>query len=162
MTQVLVVCHSVTGHTRALAEAVVEGARSLEGVTCRLLAAAEVTNDDLLAADGIIVGSPTYFGQMAAEAKRMFDASNSIYGRLEGKVGAAFTTVGAAGSGHETTNLSVIVAMLVSGMVVPGFATGPTPCFGAFSVGRPTERELRAARHMGERVAALAARLSSA
>jgi len=47
-------------------------------------------------------------------------------------------------------------------MVVPGFATGPTPCFGAFSVGRPTERELRAARHMGERVAALATRLSSA
>lgn len=162
MTQVLVICHSVTGHTRTLAEAVVEGARSVEGVTCRLLAAGEVTNDDLLAADAIIVGSPTYFGQMAAEVKRMFDASNAIYGRLEGKVGAAFTTVGAAGSGHETTNLSVITAMLVSGMIVPGFATGPTPCFGAFAVGRPTERELRSARYMGTRVAALAARLSAA
>jgi NAD(P)H dehydrogenase (quinone) len=162
MTNVLVVVHSVTGHTRALADGVIEGARSVEGVSCRLLAAAEVTNDDLLAADAIIVGSPTYFGQMAADVKHMFDASNSIYGRLESKVGAAFTTVGAAGSGHETTNLSIITAMLVSGMVVPGFASGPTPCFGAFSVGMPTERELRSARHMGERVATLAARLSSA
>lgn len=158
--EVLIIVHSVTGHTRMLADAVVEGALSVEGATCRVLAAGEVTNDDLLAADAIIVGSPTYFGQMAAEVKRMFDASNAIYGRLEGKVGAAFTTVGSAGSGHETTNLSIITAMLVSGMIVPGFASGPTPAFGAFAVGRPTERELRAARHMGERVAAVTARLA--
>lgn len=160
MTHVLVVYHSVTGHTRALAEAVVEGVRAVEGVTCRLLPVAEATNDDLVAADAIIVGSPTYFGQMAAEVKRLFDVSNAIYGQLEGKVGAAFTTVGAAGSGHETTNLSIVVAMLISGMVVPGFATGPTPCFGAFAVGAPGEREVRAARHMGARVAAVAARLA--
>lgn len=161
MTRILVIYHSVTGHTQALAEAVLEGAQSVAGASCRLMPVADVTNDDLLAADGIIVGSPTYFGQMAAEIKRMFDLSNAIYGQLEGKVGAAFTTVGAAGSGHETTNLSIVAAMLVSGLVVPGFATGPTPCFGAFSVGRPTDKELRAARHMGARVAALAARLSS-
>ena len=92
MTRVLVVYHSVTGHTRALAEAVAEGARSVEGIDCRLLPVGEVSNDDLLAADAIIVGSPTYFGQMASEVKRMFDASNAIYGRLEGRVGAAATT----------------------------------------------------------------------
>jgi NAD(P)H dehydrogenase (quinone) len=99
---------------------------------------------------------------MAAEVKRMFDASNAIYGQLEGKVGAAFTTVGAAGCGHETTNLSIISAMLIAGMVVTGFASGPTPCYGPFTVGRPTAKEMRAARHMGARVTMLASRLSAA
>src|SRR5690606_22942399 len=94
---------------------------------------AETTNEDWLAADGVIVGSPTYFGQMAADVKRMFDDLERVYGDLEGKVGAAFTTSGGAGCGHELTNMSIITAMLVSGMVVQGTTKGPH--FGPFAVG---------------------------
>ena len=113
MTQVLVTYFSSTGNTKALAEAVVEGVQSVAGVECVLKTVPQTTNDDWLAADGIIVGSPTYFGQMASRVKQMFDVTAKIYGELEGKVGAAFTTSGGAGCGHEMTNMSIITAMLV-------------------------------------------------
>ena len=159
MTRVMVTYFSVTGHTKALADAVVEGVRSVGGVTCEYKPVGEVTNADLIAADGIIVGSPTYFGQMAAEVKKMFDVSNDIYGQLQGKVGAAFTTVGSPGCGHETTNLSIITAMLVAGLIVPGSTTGPT--FGPFAVGQPKEKDLAQAKKLGVRIATLAGKLAS-
>lgn len=158
MTRVLVAYFSVTGNTKALADAVVRGVRSVEGIECQYKPVIEVTNDDLIAADGIIVGSPTYFGQMAAEVKRVFDVSNEIYGQLEGKVGGAFTTVGAAGCGHETTNMSIITAMMVAGMVIQGSTKGPH--FGPFAVGQPNEKDLARAENFGLRVAKLARRLS--
>lgn len=158
MARVLVTHFSVTGHTAALAAAVAEGVRNVPGVECQELPVDAVSNGDLLAADGIIVGSPTYFGQMAAEVKRLFDLSNEIYGQLEGKVGAAFTTVGGAGCGHEATNLSIIVAMLVAGMLVVGDTEGP--CFGPFAVGQPNPQDLAHARRVGRKVAELALRLA--
>lgn len=153
MARVLVTYFSVTGHTKAMADAVVRGVQSVEGVDCECKPVTEVTNDDLIAADGIIVGSPTYFGQMAADVKRMFDISNEIYGELDGKVGAAFTTAGAAGCGHETTNMSIITSMFIAGMIVPGTTTGP--CFGPFAIGQPGEKELAQAENLGARVASL-------
>ena len=157
MAKMLVAYFSATGHTKAMADAVVQGVRSVEGVECEYKPVTEVTNDDLIAADGIVVGSPTYFGQMAAEVKKMFDISNAIYGKLDGKVGAAFTTAGAAGCGHETTNLSIITSMFIAGMVVPGTTTGP--CFGPFAIGQPGERELAQAQNLGIRVATLTKKL---
>jgi NAD(P)H dehydrogenase (quinone) len=153
MIRVLVTYMSITGNTRALATAVVEGVRSVAGVECIVQSVGEVTNADWLDADGIIVGSPTYFGQMAAEVKAVVDATEEVYGQLEGKVGGAFTTSGCAGCGHELTNMSIITAMLVSGMVVAGTTKGPH--FGPFAVGKPGDKELDDARAMGARVAAL-------
>jgi NAD(P)H dehydrogenase (quinone) len=127
MTQVLVTYFSATGNTKMMAKAVVEGVRSVEGVECVLKTAGQTTNEDWLAADGIIVGSPTYFGQMASKVKRMFDITERVYGQLEGKVGAAFTTSGGAGCGHELTNMSIITAMLVSGMIVQGTTGAKRP-----------------------------------
>lgn len=157
MTRVLVTYFSSTGNTKAMAEAAAEGVRSVEGVECVLKTVPQTTNDDWLAADGIIVGSPTYFGQMASRVKQMFDVTAKIYGQLEGKVGAAFTTSGGAGCGHETTNVSIITAMLVAGMVVQGTTQGPH--FGPFAVGAPGAAALQQAHEMGVRVAALAKRL---
>ena len=157
MTQVLVTYFSSTGNTKAMAEAVAEGVRSVAGVACVLKTVPQTTNDDWLAADGIIVGSPTYFGQMASRVKQMFDVTEKIYGKLEGKVGGVFTTSGGAGCGHETTNMSIITAMLVAGMVVQGTTQGPH--FGPFAVGAPDEKALRQAREMGVRVATLAKKL---
>jgi NAD(P)H dehydrogenase (quinone) len=157
MAQVLVNYFSATGNTKLMAEAVVEGVNSVEGVECILKPVSEVTNDDWLAADGIIVGSPTYFGQMASRIKRNFDITEKIYGQLEGKVGAAFTTAGGAGCGHELTNMSIITAMLVAGMVVPGTTKGPH--FGPFAVGKPGDKDLQDARALGARVAQLTHKL---
>ncbi len=159
MVQVLVAYFSVTGHTEAMAEAVAEGVRSVsDDVVCVYKPMAEVTNEDLLAADGIIMGSPTYFGQMAAEVKKVFDVSERVYDGLAGKVGGAFTTSGGAGCGHELTNMSIITAMLVSGMIVQGTTKGPH--FGPFAVGEPNEKDLAHARDLGMRVTELAKRLT--
>ena len=158
MVRVLVVYFSATGNTKRMAEAVLEGASSVETAECLLKPVDQVTNDDWLAADAIIVGSPTYFGQMASRIKRMFDITEQVYGQLEGKVGAAFTTAGGAGCGHELTNMSIITAMLVSGMIVPGTTKGPH--FGPFAVGDPQEIDLQAARALGVRVAELAQALA--
>ena len=157
MTQILVTCFSVTGNTQAMAEAVVEGVRSVKGVECVFKPVAEVSNDDMVAADGIIVGSPTYFGQMAAEVKELFDITEQVYGKLEAKVGAAFTTSGGAGCGHELTNMSIITAMLVAGMIVPGTTKGPH--FGPFAVGKPEDKQIEQARDLGVRVAELTKKL---
>lgn len=157
MARVLVIYFSVTGNTKTLADAVVNGVTSVAGTECILMPAADVTNQDWVAADAIIVGSPTYFGQMAAEVKHIIDATAEVYGSLEGKVGAAFTTAGGAGCGHELTNMSIITALLVSGMVVQGTTQGPH--FGPFAVGKPTAKDLERAEALGVRVANLAMKL---
>jgi len=94
---------------------------------------------------------------MAAEVKKVIDLTERIYGKLEGKVGAAFTTSGGAGCGHETTNLSILTGMMVAGMVVAGTTRGPH--FGPFAVGKPSESDLRKARDMGARIASLTLKL---
>ena len=157
MIRILVTYMSITGNTRAMAAAVAEGVRSLPDVECIVKPVAEIGNADWVDADGIIVGSPTYFGQMSAEVKAMFDATAEVYGQLEGKVGAAFTTSGGAGCGHELTNMSILTAMLVSGMIVTGTTKGPH--FGPFAVGKPGEGDLAEARVLGVRVAELTKKL---
>ena len=151
MTKVLVTYFSATGNTKTLAEAVIEGVRSVTGVECVVKPVAQTTNADWLAADGIIVGSPTYFGQMAARVKMMFDKTEKIYHKLEGKVGGAFTTSGGAGCGHEMTNISILMAMLVAGMVVKGTTRGPH--FGPFAIGEPKSDDLNRARAYGKMIA---------
>jgi NAD(P)H dehydrogenase (quinone) len=157
MTQILVTYFSATGNTKALAEAVIEGVKTVPGVECVVKTVSKTTNDDWLAADGIIVGSPTYFGQMASKVKLMFDKTEKIYHQLEGKVGAAFTTSGGAGCGHELTNMSILTAMLVAGMVIQGTTRGPH--FGPFAVGEPTKGDLKKAKEYGTQVANLARKL---
>jgi NAD(P)H dehydrogenase (quinone) len=157
MTQILVTYFSATGNTKALAEAVIEGVKTVPGVECVVKTVSKTTNDDWLAADGIIVGSPTYFGQMASKVKLMFDKTEKIYHQLEGKVGAAFTTSGGAGCGHELTNMSILTAMLVAGMVIQGTTRGPH--FGPFAVGEPTKGDLKKAKEYGTQVAKLARKL---
>jgi NAD(P)H dehydrogenase (quinone) len=82
--------------------------------------AEETKTDDLLAADGIIMGSPVYFGQMSAKLKALIDESIKVHKKLTGKVGAAFTSSGGTASGGETTLLSILQVMLVHGMIVQG------------------------------------------
>jgi NAD(P)H dehydrogenase (quinone) len=96
-----------------------EKARNLEVIVKR---AEETKSSDLLAADGIIMGSPTYFGQMSARLKALIDESVKVHKELTGKIGGAFTSSGGTASGEETTLLSIVQAMLVHGMIVQGRA----------------------------------------
>ncbi|MBN1472124.1 MAG: NAD(P)H-dependent oxidoreductase [Syntrophaceae bacterium] len=73
MAQILIVYHSQTGNTGKMADAVFEGAKSIEGVNVDLKKAADATLEDLLAADGLAVGTPENFGYMSGMLKDFFD-----------------------------------------------------------------------------------------
>ncbi|MFW6081734.1 MAG: flavodoxin family protein, partial [Desulfosalsimonas sp.] len=118
--QILVLYYSKGGNTRKLAEAVAEGVESVEGATALVKSTGEVTREDFLNAEGVIAGSPVYFGVMAAELKRVFDNYVGIRKKMEGKVGAAFATSGDPSGGKETTMISIIQCLLIYGMVIAG------------------------------------------
>ena len=151
--QVLIIYDSKTGNTEKMAFAVAEGAREVEGVDVLMKKVDNATNEDLLKADGLIVGSPTYYGQMSSKIKAMFDASVEIHGKLEGKVGAAFTSSGGVASGAETTIISILEAMLVHGMIIQGRARSGH--YGAAAVGEPKEQDMERCRELGRMVAVL-------
>ncbi|MCK4996479.1 MAG: NAD(P)H-dependent oxidoreductase, partial [Thermoplasmatales archaeon] len=71
--KVLVMYYSRTGNTKKLADEIVKGVQQVDEVECILKSASEVTKDDFITSDGIIAGSPVYFGTMAAELKEVFD-----------------------------------------------------------------------------------------
>jgi len=84
----LVVFDSKSGNTETMALAVAKGAEVVGNLEVTVKKAEETKNSDLLAADGIIMGSPTYFGQMSAKLKAVIDESEKIHKDLTGKVGA--------------------------------------------------------------------------
>lgn len=157
MAKMLVVYDSKTGNTEKMAYAVAEGIKTVGGITVDVKKVEQTTLEDLQAADGIIIGSPTYYGEMSAKIKELMDRSVAIHGSLEGKVGAAFTSSGGAASGAETTLLSIIHVMLVHGMIVQGRSR--TEHYGTAAVGAPNEDETHLCRDLGERTAQLVARI---
>jgi len=150
---ILVVYDSRTGNTEKMARAVAEGARGVDGVRVALKKAARSKPADLLRAEGLIVGSPTYYGLLSAPVKDFFDRSVAVHGKLEGKVGAAFTSAGGTATGAETTILSILQALLVHGMVVQGRARDKH--YGVACVGAPNREALKLCRELGERTARL-------
>ena len=135
MVKILVVYYSKTGNTEEMAKAVEKGLCS-EDVDCIRKKVEETIVDELPAYDGVIVGSPTYFGTMAAEMKKFFDESIKYFGKLDGKVGGAFASSGTLGGGNETTVLDILKALLIHGMVIQGKSKGGHH-FGPVSIGRP-------------------------
>jgi len=153
---VLVMYHSRTGKTRALAEEVARGVEEVEGVACSLKPAAEVSAEDFIAAAGIVAGSPVYFGTMAAELKAVFDRLITVRKKMAGKVGAAFATSAHPSGGKETTIISILQALLIYGMIVVGDPLDASGHYGAASCGSPDDEALLTARKLGKRVAELA------
>ena len=157
--RVLVVYDSKTGNTEKMAFGVAEGIEQMNEINVILKRVDDTAIKDLLKVDGIIVGSPTYYGQMSAKIKALLDKSVEIHGELEGKVGAAFTSSGGTASGVETTLLSILEAMLVHGMIIQGNPHGKH--YGAAVVGSPNDEELQICRELGERTAILVAKLKT-
>jgi NAD(P)H dehydrogenase (quinone) len=157
MAEILVTYYSRSGNTEQMAELVARGARDA-GADVDLEPVEEVSVDDLTPYDGIIVGSPTYYGGMSAELKELFDQSVRHHGRLEGIVGGAFSSSANVGGGNESTILSIIQAMLIHGMIVQGTSEGDH--YGPVAVGAPDERASAQCEELGRRVAELVAALA--
>jgi NAD(P)H dehydrogenase (quinone) len=159
--QVLVMYHSKTGHTKRMAEEIAKGVGEVAGVACIVKSTADVTKDDFVAADGVIAGSPVYFGTMAAELKAVFDQFVGVRKKMEGKIGAAFATSGDPSGGKETTLMSIIQAFLIYGMIVAGDPLDATGHYGVSCVGSPDRDALMNAALLGKRVASLVKKLKS-
>lgn len=154
--QILVLYYSKGGNTRQLAEAIVKGVDSVDGIQAVLKKTDEVTKEDFLNSEGIIAGSPVYFGVMAAELKKIFDDYVGIRKKMEGKVGAAFTTSGDPSGGKETTMLSIIQCLLIYGMVIVGDPMSASGHYGVSCVGAPDSGIQENGTKLGRRVAELA------
>ncbi len=159
MPTVLVVYFSKTGNTEEMAKAVEEGLRS-EAVDVVRKKVSRALPKDLVGADGVILGSPTYYGNMSSEMKAFLDRTVSLHGKLDGKVGGAFACGGVLGGGVEATAMALTQALLIHGMIVQGDPWGSH--YGTVSIGKPTVAVKRECRKLGERVARLLKRLAPA
>jgi NAD(P)H dehydrogenase (quinone) len=198
MPEILVLYYSRNGSTAELARHVCRGVESVDGATAKLRTVPAVsaenegpvklvpdtgapfaTLEDLRSAAGLVMGSPTRFGNMAAPLKYFLDSTSSLWvsGGLSGKPAGVFTSTQTMHGGQEATLLSMMIPLLHHGMVLVGIPyteralsstrAGGTP-YGASHVsgsgeGAPLSEEERALAHaLGRRVAALAVRLHGA
>jgi len=139
-----------------MAEEVAEGAKEA-GAEVTLADVKDCEPKQLLDYDGIIAGSPTYYGIIAGELKDFFDRSVKYHGKLTGKVGGAFSSAMALGGGNETTVMSIVQIMLVHGMIVQGKTKKNH--YGAVAINAPDAESKEECRLLGERVAILAGKL---
>ncbi|HEY1224920.1 MAG TPA: NAD(P)H:quinone oxidoreductase [Brevundimonas sp.] len=142
MTRVLVLYHSTYGHIETMAQAVAEGARSVEGVQVDIKrvpelvpeelaiksgykmdqAAPVATVADLENYDAVIVGAGTRYGTAASQMRNFLDQTGGVWmkGALVGKVGGAFTATATQHGGQETTLIGLIQTLLHHGMLIAG------------------------------------------
>ena len=200
MAKVLVLYYSSYGHIETMAGAVAEGARSA-GAEVHVKRVPELmpreaavaahfkvdqaaplaTVEELPDYDAIIIGTPTRFGNMAAQMKNFLDQTGGLWfaGKLVGKVGSVFTSTATQHGGQESTILSTHTVLLHQGMVIVGLpyafqgqmilseVTGGSP-YGASTISagdgsrQPSENELAGARFQGKHVAEIAAKLARA
>jgi NAD(P)H dehydrogenase (quinone) len=160
MPKVLIVYFSHGGNTRKMAEALAQSI-SQAGCQTQIKKVAETTLDDLRGADGLLLGSPCYFGGMAAPVKQFLDDSIPLFGKgeLAGKAAGAFASTGGIGGGGELTILAMLGGLLIHGMVVQGLRKGGH--FGPLAIGEPDQRVMDECQRYGEQFASLVKKLSS-
>ena len=158
MQKALVVYYSRGGNTKKMAELISEGVKS-EGLEVTVKDVKDVNADELLKYDGLIIGSPTYYGSMSAEIKKLFDESVKFHGKLDGKIGAAFSSSRNIAGGNETTILDILNAMLIHGMIIQGDYSGDH--YGPVSIDAPDSRSTKECLRMGSRFAKLVRKCAS-
>ena len=155
--KILIVYDSQTGNTEKMAQAVAAGVEEA-GVEPIFRNVDDAKIDELLKVQGLILGSPVYYGLPSAKIKAFIDESVKYHGKLDGMVGGAFCSAGGTHTGCETTIMALLEALMVHGMVVQG--TSGKNHYGAASVGAPDDADTEVCRKMGERVAELAKKLN--
>ena len=159
MLQISIIYDTRGGNTEKMAEAVAAGIEETEGVRYKLIPVEEAEPDDLLEAEGVIVGSPTHCGLLTWKLKRFFDEhTGAAWGEVKGKIGAAFTTSGGLGGGNEMAAASILNVLINYGFLVFGLpdyaASEVTAHYGAVAVGEPNSEELKSCYILGEQTAA--------
>jgi NAD(P)H dehydrogenase (quinone) len=158
MAKAIVIYYSRSGNTKEMAQIISNAIKEADmQVDCKSIS--DVKAEELMSYDAIVIGSPTYYGHMAAPIKQLFDDTVSFHGKLDGKVGAAFTSSANIGGGNETTIMGIIEAMLIAGCVVQGDPKGDH--YGPVSIGKPDERVKQQCKRRGRRIAELAKKLSA-
>ena len=196
--RILIIFYSRYGHTAKLAEAIADGARTVAGAEvlvrrvpeivgadsiARDVAWAKARSDmaesypeaqaaDLDAANAIIIGTSSYFGNMSGELKAFFDRAASLWygGKLIGKPGGVFCTTSLGHGGKEATLISLISLLIHHGMIIVGVPASVPEIFmnGSFfgatattgtGDGGPVEADLAVARALGKRITEITAKL---
>ncbi len=152
MPKILIAYYTRTGNTAKMAGHIAEGVKK-EGIEPLVKEIKDVKVDELPDYDAIIIGSPTYYGTMSAEIKKLFDDSVKFHGKLDGKIGAAFASSANVAGGNETTILDILHAMLIHGMIIQGDPLGDH--YGPVSIGAPDARAIKQCHKLGSRVAKL-------
>lgn len=198
MAKILVLYYSAYGHVERMAQAVAEGTRSVSGTEVAVKRVPELVPEDtgrkagmkldqkapiasveeLVNYDAIIFGTPTRFGNMAAQMRNFLDQTGGLWvkGALVGKVASVFASTATQHGGQETTITGFHCTLLHQGMIIVGLPytfpgltrmdeiTGGTP-YGATTLAKadgsrhPSENELEGARFQGRHVAEIAAKL---
>ena len=156
MAKALVGYYSRTRNVEKMAVRIAEVLRE-EGLEVDLKKVKDIALPDLLHSDCLVFGSPTYYGSMAADLKRLLDESVKHHGKLRGKVGGAFTSSSNVGGGNETTVLDILKAFLIHGMVIQGDYRGDH--YGPVAIGRPDKRALGCCESYARVLAALTKKL---
>jgi NAD(P)H dehydrogenase (quinone) len=157
MAKAIVIYHSRSGNTREMAQIIAKSMNEADLPTeCKPVN--DITTEELFGYDAIVVGSPTYYGQMAGPIKTLIDDLVSRHGQLDGKIGAAFSSAANIGGGNETTIMGIIEAMLISGMIVQGDPQGDH--YGPVSIGKPDKRVEKQCMRRGQRIAQLTKKLT--
>jgi NAD(P)H dehydrogenase (quinone) len=152
MAKVIVVYYSRGGNTKKMAELIAAGVKK-GGCDVLVKDVKETAAEELKRYDGILVGSPTYYGSMSAEIKQLFDDSVQFHGELDGKAGGAFASSANIAGGNETTILDILNAMLIHGMIIQGDFRGDH--YGPVAIDGPDSRASKECERFGERFAAL-------
>ena len=196
MADILVLYYSRSGATEALAREICKGVDAVENMSARLRTVPAVsavtqatedaipdvgppyaTNADLAECAGLILGSPSNFGNMAAPLKHFFDGTigDWLQGALVGKPAGLFASTGSLHGGQETTLLSMAVPLLHHGMLIVGVPYteealsrttsggtpyGPTHVTWNRTADALSDEEKQLARALGQRVADIAKRLA--
>ncbi len=154
--KVLIVYYSREGTTKKMAELIADGI-SKAGVKVKVSAVSEVNPEELSEYHGIIVGSPTYYGTMSSEVKKLIDESVRLHGDLDGKVGGAFSSSANLAGGNETTIISILEAMLIHGMIIQGDWQGDH--YGPVALGKVDREVEKKCRRFAERFVSLLRRV---
>jgi NAD(P)H dehydrogenase (quinone) len=200
MSKVLVLYYSMYGHIETMAEAIAEGARKVPGTEVTIKRVPDLVPEEVARKagakldqkapiaspqelpdyDAIIFGTPTRFGNMAAQMRNFLDQTGGLWakGSLIGKVGSVFASTATQHGGQETTITSFHSTLLHQGMVIVGLPYsasgltnmneisggtpyGATTLAGADGSRKPSANELDLARFQGEHVARIAAKLAA-
>ena len=117
---ILITYYSKTGSTTQLAKSIEKGASEGNRVRVILKKIEETTEDDLIKADAIILGSSVYNANPAAEVLKFIERWPFEGGKMKNKIGAVFVTGGGISSGEELVQTSLLQAMMVFGMIIVG------------------------------------------